>query len=58
MTDDARRCVVLATGVEPVNKLASELAGRVPELHLIGDARLPGKITEAIYEGNITGRSI
>ncbi|MFH1087242.1 MAG: FAD-dependent oxidoreductase [Chloroflexota bacterium] len=50
--------VVFATGVKPVNGLASELEGKVPELYVIGDASLPGKITEAIYEGNVTGRRI
>jgi len=43
--------VVLAVGAVPVRDLAEELGGKVPELHIIGDAHSPRKFTEAIREG-------
>jgi len=43
--------VALAIGAAPYNPLAEKLEGRVPELHSIGDARKPRKITEAVKEG-------
>jgi len=43
--------VVLAVGAAPVNHLAAQLQGRVPSLHVIGDAVRPRKVTEAIREG-------
>ncbi|MFZ5642614.1 MAG: FAD-dependent oxidoreductase [Bacillota bacterium] len=43
--------VVLAVGAKSVNELFSLLGGKVPELHLIGDASKPRKVTEAIREG-------
>lgn len=43
--------VVLATGACSVNDLAEKLDGKVPELHVIGDASSPRKVTEAIREG-------
>ncbi len=43
--------VVLAVGARPVNELAEQLQGRVAELHLVGDAVKPRKLTEAIREG-------
>jgi 2-enoate reductase len=39
---------VLALGVESVNDLAAELAGRVGELYTVGDARKPAKIHDAV----------
>ncbi|MFZ5631980.1 MAG: FAD-dependent oxidoreductase [Bacillota bacterium] len=50
--------VVLAVGARPVNELAGQLQGRVPELHIIGDAVSPRKLTEAIREGFEVGRKI
>lgn len=50
--------VVLAVGARPVNELAGQLSGKVPELHVIGDSVSPRKITEAIREGFDVGRSI
>ncbi len=50
--------VVLATGAVASNPLAEELEGKVPELHSIGDARKPRKITEAVKEGFDLGRSL
>ncbi len=43
--------VVLATGAVANNPLEEELKGRVNELHVIGDALKPRKLTEAIREG-------
>lgn len=43
--------VVLATGAAANNTLAAELEGKVKKLHLIGDAKKPRKITEAVREG-------
>jgi 2,4-dienoyl-CoA reductase (NADPH2) len=43
--------VVLAAGSEPVNRLALELEGVVPVLHVVGDAREPRNALEAIREG-------
>jgi 2,4-dienoyl-CoA reductase (NADPH2) len=43
--------VVLATGAVANNSLAAELEGKVKKLHLIGDAKKPRKITEAVREG-------
>ena len=39
---------VLALGVEPVNDLAAALAGKVKELYVIGDAKKPAKIHDAV----------
>ncbi|MCL5058181.1 MAG: FAD-dependent oxidoreductase [Actinobacteria bacterium] len=43
--------VVLAVGARPVNGLAGDLQGKVSQIHIIGDASSPRKITEAIREG-------
>ena len=50
--------VVLAIGAEANNKLAEELKDRVSELHVIGDAQKPRKITEAVREGFELGRKL
>jgi len=50
--------VILAIGAEADNLLVAELKGKVNELHLIGDACEPRKLTEAIREGFETGRTI
>lgn len=50
--------VVLAVGAAANNSLSGELEGRVTELHLIGDALKPRKITEAVREGFELGRSL
>ena len=34
--------VVLALGAEPDDSLAEKLKGKVPELHVVGDAKEPG----------------
>lgn len=43
--------VVLAIGFRVDDRLSRELGGRVKELHIIGDAARPRKITEAVREG-------
>lgn len=43
--------VVLAVGAQPERSLAEELEGKVAELHVIGDAVKPRKVTEAVREG-------
>jgi len=46
--------VVLALGQRPNHALAEELAGKVKTISVIGDARLPRKIKDAISEGFLT----
>jgi 2,4-dienoyl-CoA reductase-like NADH-dependent reductase (Old Yellow Enzyme family)/thioredoxin reductase len=43
--------VVLAVGSRPCNTLEKELEGRVPEIHVIGDAREARRIKDAVQEG-------
>jgi 2,4-dienoyl-CoA reductase-like NADH-dependent reductase (Old Yellow Enzyme family)/thioredoxin reductase len=43
--------VVLACGLAPDDRLASELAGRVPAVHVIGDALAPRRIMHATLDG-------
>ena len=50
--------VILATGALANRQLAESLRGKVPELHLIGDAKEPRFIKEAIAEGFQVGRSL
>ncbi|MDI6754748.1 MAG: FAD-dependent oxidoreductase [Thermodesulfobacteriota bacterium] len=50
--------VVIATGARPVNALYEKLKERVPEIHLIGDAKAPRKALEAVAEGLAVGRII
>ncbi len=50
--------IVLATGVEPANELAETLAGKVPEIFVIGDALKIRKALDAIAEGYETGLKI
>ncbi len=40
--------IVLATGATPVNDLAEQARGLVPEIYVIGDADKPGKILAAV----------
>jgi len=62
--DDAREVlaafdtVVLALGAEPENRLARELAGKVAEIHVIGDAQQPGGALAAIAAGSEVGRRL
>lgn len=50
--------VVLAMGSRPVQDLHEELAGIVPEIHVVGDAKGPRKALDAVWEGYDVGRSI
>ncbi len=50
--------VVLASGAVANNPLEEALTGKVKELHVIGDALSPRKLTEAIREGFDLAREI
>jgi pyruvate/2-oxoglutarate dehydrogenase complex dihydrolipoamide dehydrogenase (E3) component len=43
--------VVLALGLKGSNALGKELEGRVREVYTIGDANLPRRVQEAIFDG-------
>jgi 2,4-dienoyl-CoA reductase-like NADH-dependent reductase (Old Yellow Enzyme family)/thioredoxin reductase len=42
--------IVLAVGSKPDDRLARDLADKVPELYVIGDASKPGEILQAVYD--------
>jgi len=50
--------VVIAAGARSENRLYEELKGRVAEVYLIGDAKSPRKILEAVAEGFEAGNRI
>jgi NADPH-dependent 2,4-dienoyl-CoA reductase/sulfur reductase-like enzyme len=50
--------VVLACGLVPDDSLASALDGRLPEVHVIGDALAPRRIMHATLEGARAARVI
>ena len=50
--------IVLAMGVVSVNELAGSVGEKIPEVHVIGDAKQPGKALEAIAAGAMVGRQI
>ncbi len=50
--------VVLALGARPDHALCAKLAGKVPELHVIGDSGKVGKIIDATYDGFRVARLI
>ena len=50
--------VVLAAGTQSENALYYQLQGKVPELHILGDAKEPGKAIDAIREAAVTARQI
>ena len=50
--------VVIAAGATSENKLADELKGLVPEIHVVGDAQSPRNALEAIREGFMAGLKI
>ncbi|MFH1486725.1 MAG: NAD(P)/FAD-dependent oxidoreductase [Chloroflexota bacterium] len=50
--------VVLAVGASPVNALARQLEGLVPEVHQIGDCVEARDALEAIYSGAEVGRQV
>ena len=50
--------IVLACGTTAVDKLSDKIRGKVPEVHVIGDAKQPRRALEAIAEGAEVGRAI
>jgi NADPH-dependent 2,4-dienoyl-CoA reductase/sulfur reductase-like enzyme len=50
--------IVLAVGSKPDDRIAKRLEGKVPELHVIGDASEPREALEAVYEGEETALKI
>jgi len=50
--------VILAMGVKPVDNLSKEIEGKVPEVHVIGDASQPRRALEATAGGAEIGRRI
>ena len=50
--------VVIAAGARSDNKVYEELRGQIADLHLIGDAKSPRKVLEAVAEGFEAGASI
>ena len=48
--------VIVSAGAVPVNELASDLRGRVAEIHTIGDANMPRTVAEATFQGGAIGR--
>ena len=47
--------IVLALGTKSTNRLARELMGKVKELHVVGDAKEPRRIRDAISRGFLAG---
>jgi 2,4-dienoyl-CoA reductase-like NADH-dependent reductase (Old Yellow Enzyme family) len=50
--------VVIRTHGAPRHELADALAGRVPELHCVGDAVAARLVDRAIFDGYVVGRSL
>jgi pyruvate/2-oxoglutarate dehydrogenase complex dihydrolipoamide dehydrogenase (E3) component len=50
--------VILAMGSQPYDELSSVLEGKVPEVHVIGDAREVARILEATAAAAELGRRI
>ncbi|MDY6934292.1 MAG: FAD-dependent oxidoreductase [Spirochaetota bacterium] len=50
--------VVIATGVKPLNQLYDDIKDIAEEVYLIGDAKSPRKILDAIVEGYEVGLNI
>ena len=50
--------VVVAAGSVGENRLLSEIEALVSEVHIIGDAKEPRNVLEAIKEGFLTGLKI
>jgi len=47
--------IVIAVGMKSERKLVEEMKGIVPEIHVVGDCKEPGKIREAITDGYSVG---
>ena len=50
--------VVISAGADPVNRLALDLRGLIPEIHTIGDANAPRTVHEATLQGGLVGRML
>jgi thioredoxin reductase len=50
--------VVMATGYRSDNLLSKALKGRVKEIYVIGDCKLPRRVLDAIHEGYMTAFNI
>lgn len=50
--------IVLAVGLEPEKGLYETLRGQIPNLYLIGDARNPQNVLNAVWDGYEIGRMI
>ena len=50
--------IVLALGTKPADKVYREIKEIIGEVHVIGDARKPRKIQDAVAEGAEIGRRI
>ncbi len=50
--------IVLACGTRPVDSLSAEIRNKVPEVHVIGQAKEECRALEAISEGAEVGRTI
>jgi 2,4-dienoyl-CoA reductase-like NADH-dependent reductase (Old Yellow Enzyme family) len=50
--------VVIRTHGLPDRTLADELDGRVPELHVVGDAVAVRPVDRAVYDGHVAGRAL
>ncbi|MDP2954626.1 MAG: FAD-dependent oxidoreductase, partial [Chloroflexota bacterium] len=50
--------IVIAAGAQPDTSLYQALQGKVPELHLVGDAMAPRKIESAMEEGYRAGLTV
>ena len=54
----AAGAVILATGYRPDRALADALNGKVPEMHVIGDAEQAGDAESAIRQGYEIGSTL
>ena len=50
--------IVIAAGYEIDPKLKDKWESTAPEIHIVGDAHVPQKGIDAIYEGTLVGRRI
>lgn len=50
--------LIVCLGREPVNDLQARLAGKVREIHLLGDAKLPRSYGNAIHEAAYLARQV
>jgi NADH dehydrogenase FAD-containing subunit len=57
-TIDFMDTIVLALGVESANDLSEILRDRISEVYVIGDAKNPGKVHDAIVSGAEIGMQI